>query len=87
MVTIMIHFPTTGRSGVRFLERPTVAAALTVSYIISIMGASTTAVKARVDIKTMAKHADKEGNPLYPVPVLLNAKELEQFYYKVADRR
>lgn len=39
------------------------------------------------DIKTMAKHADKEGNPLYPVPVLLNAKELEHFYYKVADRR
>lgn len=39
------------------------------------------------DIKIMAKHADKEGNPLYPVPVLLNAKELEQFYYKVADWR
>lgn len=37
------------------------------------------------DIPLMAKHADKEGNPLYPVPVLLNAKELEKFYYKVAD--
>ena len=37
------------------------------------------------DIKVMAKHADKEGNPLYPVPVLYNAKELEKFYYKVAD--
>ena len=33
----------------------------------------------------MAKHADKEGNPLYPVPMLLNAKELEKFYYKIAD--
>lgn len=33
------------------------------------------------DIPLMAKHADKEGNPLYPVPVLLNAKELERFYY------
>lgn len=33
------------------------------------------------DIPLMAKHADKEGNPLYPVPVLLNAKELEKFYY------
>lgn len=37
------------------------------------------------DIPMMAKHADKEANPLYPVPVLMNAKELEQFYYKVAD--
>ena len=37
------------------------------------------------DIPLMAKHADKEANPLYPVPVLMNAKELEKFYYKVAD--
>jgi len=37
------------------------------------------------DIPVMAKHADKEGNPLYPVPVLWNGKELEKFYYKVAD--
>ena len=36
------------------------------------------------DIPLMAAHADKEGNPLYPVPVLMDAKELEQFYYKVA---
>ena len=39
----------------------------------------------RADIPLMAKHADKEANPLYPVPVLMNAKELEKFYYKVAD--
>ena len=37
------------------------------------------------DIPEMAAHADKEANPLYPVPVLMNAKQLEQFYYKVAD--
>ncbi len=37
------------------------------------------------DIPVMAKHADKEGNPLYPVPVLLDGKELEKFYYMVAD--
>jgi len=37
------------------------------------------------DIPLMARHADKEGNPLYPVPVLWNAKELEKFYYMVAD--
>jgi hypothetical protein len=28
----------------------------------------------------MAKFADKEANPLYPVPVLMNAKELEELY-------
>lgn len=38
------------------------------------------------DISLMAKHADREGNPLYPVPVLMNAKELEKFYYAVAER-
>lgn len=37
------------------------------------------------DIPKMAKHASKEANPLYPVPVLMNSKELEKFYYKVAD--
>ena len=35
------------------------------------------------DIPTMAKHADKEGNPLYPVPVLMDEKALEKFYYEV----
>lgn len=39
------------------------------------------------DISQMAKHASKEANPLYPVPKLMNAKELERFYYKVADWR
>ncbi len=39
------------------------------------------------DIPIMAKHAAKEANPLYPVPKLMNKKELEQFYYKVADWR
>ena len=37
------------------------------------------------DIPTMAKHADREANPLYPVPVLMNAKELEKFYYAVSE--
>jgi alcohol dehydrogenase class IV len=37
------------------------------------------------DVSLMAEHADKEANPLYPVPVLMNAKELEKLYYKVAD--
>lgn len=33
------------------------------------------------DIPALSKHADHEGNPLYPVPKLMNAKELEIFYY------
>ena len=37
------------------------------------------------DIANMARHADKEANPLYPVPKLMNSKELEEIYYKVAD--
>ncbi len=37
------------------------------------------------DIPAMAKHADKEGNPLYPVPVLMNREELEKFYFAVME--
>lgn len=37
------------------------------------------------DIPLMAKHADKEANPLYPVPKLMNAKELEKLYVKVSE--
>lgn len=37
------------------------------------------------DIPQMARHADKESNPLYPVPKLMNAAELEKIYYKAAD--
>ena len=37
------------------------------------------------DISEMARHAEKEANPLYPVPKLLTRKELEGFYYQIAD--
>ena len=37
------------------------------------------------DIPEMARHAEKEANPLYPVPKLMTRKELEGFYYKIAD--
>jgi alcohol dehydrogenase class IV len=36
-------------------------------------------------IQKPACHADKEANPLYPVPRLMNAKELERFYYDVME--
>lgn len=36
------------------------------------------------DIPLLAKHAAKEANPLYPVPKLLTAKELEHFYRQIA---
>lgn len=38
------------------------------------------------DIPKMAKHADRESNPLYPVPKLMNAKELEEVYHRVKKR-
>ena len=36
------------------------------------------------DIPLLASYADKEANPLYPVPVLWNAKELEEIYREVS---
>jgi hypothetical protein len=38
------------------------------------------------DIPSMAKHAASESNPLYPVPKLLNHKELENMYYIVGGK-
>ena len=38
------------------------------------------------DVPHLAKNASSEANPLYPVPVLMDAKELEKIYYKVMDR-
>ena len=38
------------------------------------------------DIPQMALYAAKEANPLYPVPKLMSAKELETFYYQVQNR-
>lgn len=37
------------------------------------------------DISKLARYADKEANPLYPVPKLMDAKELEKLYYMIAD--
>ena len=37
------------------------------------------------DIPQMARNAEAEANPLYPVPKLMTRKELEKFYYIVAD--
>lgn len=39
----------------------------------------------RKDIPEMARIAEKEANPLYPVPVLMDAGQLEQFYYDVME--
>lgn len=38
------------------------------------------------DIPRMAKQAAAEANPLYPVPVIWDAKQLERFYYAVMDK-
>ena len=37
------------------------------------------------DIAEMAKYAEKEANPLYPVPKLMTERELEGLYYQIAD--
>ncbi|MDO5345868.1 MAG: iron-containing alcohol dehydrogenase [Lachnospiraceae bacterium] len=39
------------------------------------------------DIPRLSYFASKEANPLYPVPKLMNRKELEQFYYPFAQAR
>ena len=36
------------------------------------------------EIPTLARHAAKEANPLYPVPRLMSATELEGFYRVIA---
>ena len=50
------------------------------------MGIPTTLDSIREeDIPRLAQLAAKEANPLYPVPKLMSAKELEQFYYDVME--
>ena len=39
------------------------------------------------DIPALSHYADKEANPLYPVPVLMDAGELEQFYRMVMSKK
>lgn len=48
---------------------------------------STLGCVRRSDIPEMAKLADKEANPLYPVPVLWDAKELEALYELVCEEK
>ena len=39
------------------------------------------------DIPELSEYADKEANPLYPVPMLMDANELEEFYFDVAETK
>ncbi len=39
----------------------------------------------RADIPALARHADKEANPLYPVPLLLDADELARLFERLLD--
>ena len=36
-------------------------------------------------ISQLSAYADKEANPIYPVPVLFDRKELERFYYDILE--
>ena len=40
----------------------------------------------REDIPALSKHAAAEGNPLYPVPVLMDEKELAGMYEKIMEK-
>ena len=37
------------------------------------------------DVPQLSAYADQEANPLYPVPVLMDRRELERFYYHVME--
>ena len=37
------------------------------------------------DIESLARTAAKEANPLYPVPKLMSAKQLQTVYYMVKE--
>jgi len=37
------------------------------------------------DMPEIARRAEKEANPLYPVPKLMTKKELANFYHQIAD--
>lgn len=39
------------------------------------------------DIPKLSHYADKEANPLYPVPVLMDAHQLETFYYMLMKKK
>ena len=39
----------------------------------------------RADIPALARHADKEANPLYPVPLLLDTDELARLFERLLD--
>ena len=39
------------------------------------------------DIPSLAKTAEKEANPLYPVPKLYTAEQLEKIYHEVKNGR
>lgn len=39
------------------------------------------------DIQVLAKYASKEANPIYPVPKLMDAKELEILYYLASEEK
>ena len=38
------------------------------------------------DIPKLAHYADKEANPLYPVPKLMDARQLAKFYYMLMEK-
>lgn len=44
-------------------------------------------IKNEADLEALSRHADKEGNPFYPVPKELNKEELKAIYLKADETK
>lgn len=81
--------PTTSDSGSETTPAPQAAAAFiqAIRAINARFGVGATIPELhRADIPVLARHADKEANPLYPVPLLLDADELARLFEKLLDK-
>ncbi len=60
----------------------------TIKYLNKSMGIEDKLPEVKLsDIKNLAHYAEKESNPVYPVPVLMGEDELQQFLYDVLEQK
>ena len=67
-------------SGDAYVDHPSFGAAV-IGRILEAEGLRAIPEIQEEDIPKLSHYADKEANPLYPVPVLMDVQELEKFYY------
>ena len=76
------------RSGVSAAADDVEAAEQFIQFIERLNSSMGIPEKLRVDegdIPELARHADREANPLYPVPSLMDAKQLEEIYRVIME--